>query len=310
MRSRAALSLDLRPLSALQRAWHARLLCGHLLAYSMPKPARRRPGGGRPPSAPRRRRIEFAPPRRGAQPAAARRAPPRRSEPPNSNTSQRAPPTQTARSLYLIDAKAQVYRLSHGYGDPAAPAAARSAGPAPPGGAAAAAAAPGADPSQPPAPAGAGEEDSLVTHGFVNVLLNLFAHKPPPTHMAVVVDAPGATFRRVARAAARPAAALEARALHRPDAARRRTHCTAQTRRGAASGLGRGPEHAAMRRAAGALQAATCNLRLAHLMALPCPALFGNQTPLTEATAPTQRLRLQGPHIPPLQGGAERGAAG
>jgi hypothetical protein len=82
------------------------------------------------------------------------------------------------RRLYLIDAKAQVYRLSHGYGDAAtAPPPAPQAGPGSGSG------------------GGSGEESSLVAHGFVNILLSLFNHKPPPTHMAVVVDAPGATFR-------------------------------------------------------------------------------------------------------------------
>jgi len=94
----------------------------------------------------------------------------------------------TPRRLYLIDAKAQVYRLSHGYGD-----AANS------GAAAAAAAAVGATATSSSSSAqpyaGAGEESSLVAHGFVQILLSLFNHKPPPTHMAVVVDAPGATFR-------------------------------------------------------------------------------------------------------------------
>ena len=42
---------------------------------------------------------------------------------------------------------------------------------------------------------GAGQEASLVAHGFLQILLSLFNHKPPPTHMAVVVDAPGANFR-------------------------------------------------------------------------------------------------------------------
>ncbi|KAI8476382.1 MAG: PIN domain-like protein [Monoraphidium minutum] len=83
--------------------------------------------------------------------------------------------------LYLIDTKAQVYRLTHGYGDSAAPSAQQ--------GAAAAGAAGGA-------PEALGES-SIVAHGFVNILLGLFAHKPPPTHMAVVVDAPGANFRNV-----------------------------------------------------------------------------------------------------------------
>jgi hypothetical protein len=81
------------------------------------------------------------------------------------------PPASSPPRLYLLDAKAQVYRLSHGYGEAASPAA---------GGA-----------------AGGGEESSLVAHGFVQVLLTLFNHKPPPTHMAVVVDAPGATFRNL-----------------------------------------------------------------------------------------------------------------
>jgi hypothetical protein len=88
--------------------------------------------------------------------------------------------------FYLIDAKAQVYRLSHGYGPPAAPAPAAAAPDAPP-----------------PPPPGGGQEASLVAHGFVQILISLFGHKPPPTHMAVVVDAPGANFRWAARGARR-----------------------------------------------------------------------------------------------------------
>ncbi|GBF96296.1 DNA polymerase I [Raphidocelis subcapitata] len=106
-----------------------------------------------------------------------------------------APPQSggTRGRLYLLDAKAQVYRLSHGYGDAASPAAAASHAAA----AAAAAASPAPPPGAPPPPPGAPppEESSLVAHGFLQILLSLFGHKPPPTHMAVVVDAPGATFR-------------------------------------------------------------------------------------------------------------------
>jgi hypothetical protein len=113
---------------------------------------------------------------------------------------------------------AQVYRLSHGFGEAALPTAAKKAlsAAAPAGGAPAepapaAAAQPQGEQQQQQQQQqeqqrvqqeqqrehhGTGEESSLVAHGFMNILLGMFAHKPPPTHMAVVVDAPGATFRR------------------------------------------------------------------------------------------------------------------
>lgn len=72
----------------------------------------------------------------------------------------------------MLDAKAQVYRLSHGYGSAASPAASAAA-----------------------AAARDSPEASLVAHGFVQLLLTLLRHEPPPTHVAVAVDAPGATFR-------------------------------------------------------------------------------------------------------------------
>lgn len=38
-------------------------------------------------------------------------------------------------------------------------------------------------------------EDTTVLFGFLNTLLNLLELSPPPTHFAVVLDAPGKTFR-------------------------------------------------------------------------------------------------------------------
>jgi hypothetical protein len=44
-------------------------------------------------------------------------------------------------------------------------------------------------------------EDTTVLFGFLNTLLNLLELSPPPTHFAVVLDAPGKTFRCVDAAA-------------------------------------------------------------------------------------------------------------
>ena len=38
-------------------------------------------------------------------------------------------------------------------------------------------------------------EDTSIAYGFLSTLLSLLELRPPPTHMAVVFDAPGKTFR-------------------------------------------------------------------------------------------------------------------
>ena len=40
-----------------------------------------------------------------------------------------------------------------------------------------------------------GGEDTSIAYGFLSTLLSLLELRPPPTHMAVVFDAPGKTFR-------------------------------------------------------------------------------------------------------------------
>ena len=45
--------------------------------------------------------------------------------------------------------------------------------------------------------ANAAGEDTSVAYGLVGTLLNLLELAPPPTHLAVVFDAAGKTFRRV-----------------------------------------------------------------------------------------------------------------
>ena len=66
--------------------------------------------------------------------------------------------------MYIIDTMAQAYRLHTGFGG--AGRLADSSG-----------------------------RDTVVLHGFLRILTSCLKHAPPPTHMAVVVDAPGATFR-------------------------------------------------------------------------------------------------------------------
>lgn len=46
--------------------------------------------------------------------------------------------------------------------------------------------------------ANAAGEDTSVAYGLVSTLLNLLELAPPPTHLAVVFDAAGKTFRRAA----------------------------------------------------------------------------------------------------------------
>lgn len=67
------------------------------------------------------------------------------------------------RRLYIIDTMAQAYRLHTGFGTQRLT---DSEG-----------------------------RDTSMLHGFMAILLRVLAHKPPATHMAIVVDAPGATFR-------------------------------------------------------------------------------------------------------------------
>ena len=52
--------------------------------------------------------------------------------------------------------------------------------------------------------ANAAGEDTSVAYGLVGTLLNLLELAPPPTHLAVVFDAAGKTFRRVACDTAQP----------------------------------------------------------------------------------------------------------
>ena len=56
--------------------------------------------------------------------------------------------------------------------------------------------------------ANAAGEDTSVAYGLVGTLLNLLELTPPPTHLAVVFDAAGKTFRRVASGAPQAHAAL------------------------------------------------------------------------------------------------------
>lgn len=56
--------------------------------------------------------------------------------------------------------------------------------------------------------ANAAGEDTSVAYGLVGTLLNLLELAPPPTHLAVVFDAAGKTFRRVASGVAQALCAL------------------------------------------------------------------------------------------------------
>lgn len=65
--------------------------------------------------------------------------------------------------FYIIDTMAQVYRLTHGFGS------ARLTS--------------------------EHGEDTSVLHGFLSILISILNQSPPPTHMAVVSDVSGATWR-------------------------------------------------------------------------------------------------------------------
>ena len=61
-------------------------------------------------------------------------------------------------------------------------------------------------------------EDTSVAYGLVGTMLNLLELAPPPTHLAVVFDAAGKTFRRVRRRwvpLGQPGQAVFAQALSR-----------------------------------------------------------------------------------------------
>ena len=57
--------------------------------------------------------------------------------------------------------------------------------------------------------ANAAGEDTSVAYGLVGTLLNLLELAPPPTHLAVVFDAAGKTFRCVASGAAQAPCGFE-----------------------------------------------------------------------------------------------------
>ncbi len=65
--------------------------------------------------------------------------------------------------MFILDVMAQMYRLTHGFGAKRL--------------------------------TSAEGQDTSVLHSFMTIIVKLLAAKPPPTHFALVVDAPGKTFR-------------------------------------------------------------------------------------------------------------------